>query len=270
MDVFALYGPSGTGKSTSALEVAHKYNIQAIIDDGLLIYRGRKVSGTSAKYEKTTVQAVKRAIFFYEDHRVEVRDAIRAQGIERILLLGTSKKMVNRIANALETGPIQTYISIEEIRSSSQIKAALYTRQTEGKHVIPIPHIQVDQNFFSRLVKQGKKIFSARKEVIGETTIVQPDFGGGRVHVTENVLRKLVTFSCLAVSQVEGVGKIEVRLTDLPSVSVELHMSVSPGTSLPTAAETVRKHIYDSYVQHLNIELHTISIQISKLTIVGA
>ncbi|BAU26741.1 hypothetical protein DFP93_11818 [Aneurinibacillus soli] len=270
MDVFALYGPSGTGKSTSALEVAHKYNIQAIIDDGLLIYRGRKVCGTSAKYEKTTVQAVKRAIFFYDEHRAEVRDAIHAHSIERILLLGTSRKMVNRIADALDVGPIQTYISIEDIRSSSQIKAALYTRQTEGKHVIPIPHIQVDQDFFSRLIKQGKKIFSARKEVIGETTIVQPDFGGGRVHVAEPVLRKLVTLSCLAVPEVEGVGKIEVSLTDLPTVAVELHLKTARSSSLPAVAETVRQYIYDTYVQHLNIELHTITIRIAKLTMADA
>jgi ABC-type glutathione transport system ATPase component len=106
MDVFALYGPSGTGKSTNALELAHKYKINAIIDDGLLIYNGRKVAGTSAKYERTTVQAVKRAIFFYEDHAAEIKQAIRDFSIERILLLGTSQKMVNRIADALEIAPL--------------------------------------------------------------------------------------------------------------------------------------------------------------------
>ena len=35
MEVLALVGPSGTGKSHRALVVAHDYNVDAIIDDGI-------------------------------------------------------------------------------------------------------------------------------------------------------------------------------------------------------------------------------------------
>lgn len=52
MKVCSLSGPSGTGKSTSALVFAHKIGVQAIIDDGLLIVNGVKVAGISAKFEK--------------------------------------------------------------------------------------------------------------------------------------------------------------------------------------------------------------------------
>ncbi|WP_027416936.1 hypothetical protein [Aneurinibacillus terranovensis] len=269
MEVYGLYGPSGTGKSTSALAVAHKYNIPAIIDDGLLIYKGRKISGTSAKYEKTTIQAVKRAIFFYEDHAREVKNSIHAHAISRILLIGTSKKMVDRIAEALDVGPILRYVSIDEIRSSSEIRAALYTRRTQGKHVIPIPYIQVEQHFFKRLVEQGKKLFSAKREIIGETTIVQPDFQAGRIHVSENVLRKLVLLSCRAM---EGVhfAKIQTTLNDLPSVSLDLHLTLSEQTSLLEIGQTIKQRVYDTYISHLNIELDTINVRISKLTWLGA
>ena len=63
MEIFALSGPSGTGKSTSALSFAYEKKIPAIIDDGLLIVNGKKVAGTSAKFEKNTITAVKRATF---------------------------------------------------------------------------------------------------------------------------------------------------------------------------------------------------------------
>lgn len=52
MKVYSLSGPSGTGKSTSALSFAHKIGVQAIIDDGLLIVNGVRVAGVSAKFEK--------------------------------------------------------------------------------------------------------------------------------------------------------------------------------------------------------------------------
>lgn len=52
MIVHALSGASGTGKSTSAIQFAYENQIEAIIDDGLLIINGEKIAGTSAKFEK--------------------------------------------------------------------------------------------------------------------------------------------------------------------------------------------------------------------------
>ena len=52
MKVYSLSGPSGTGKSTSALAFAHKLGVEAIVDDGLLIVNGVRVAGLSAKFEK--------------------------------------------------------------------------------------------------------------------------------------------------------------------------------------------------------------------------
>lgn len=69
MKVYSLSGPSGTGKSTSALAFAHKLGVVAIIDDGLLIINGVKVAGVSAKFEKNTITAVRRAIFTEQEHR---------------------------------------------------------------------------------------------------------------------------------------------------------------------------------------------------------
>ena len=49
MQTIGFVGPSGTGKSHHALVVAYDRKIEAIIDDGLLIYRNRIVAGHSAK-----------------------------------------------------------------------------------------------------------------------------------------------------------------------------------------------------------------------------
>jgi len=48
MFVYALVGPSGTGKSHRALGVARQHQIKYIIDDGLLICGGTVVAGKSA------------------------------------------------------------------------------------------------------------------------------------------------------------------------------------------------------------------------------
>ena len=74
MEVYALVGPSGTGKSHQAMNVAYDYGIDTVIDDGLLIKDGFKVAGSSAKREATALGAVKRAIFLDPQHAREIRE----------------------------------------------------------------------------------------------------------------------------------------------------------------------------------------------------
>ncbi len=81
--------------------------------------------------------------------------------------------MTKSIAKRLELGPISTYYYVDDVRSQKEIQKARFIRETQGKHVMPIPYRQVEQNFFKRLVQKGKEIFSPKREKIGETTIVR-------------------------------------------------------------------------------------------------
>lgn len=49
MKIVSFTGKSGTGKSYQATALAQSRGFDAIIDDGLLIYKGQIVAGTSAK-----------------------------------------------------------------------------------------------------------------------------------------------------------------------------------------------------------------------------
>ena len=49
MKIVSFTGKSGTGKSYQATALAQRRGFDAIIDDGLLIYKGQIVAGTSAK-----------------------------------------------------------------------------------------------------------------------------------------------------------------------------------------------------------------------------
>ena len=68
-EVIAFYGPAGTGKSMRAQMVASKRKVDLIIDDGLVISRGRIVAGKSAKTEANMVRAIRRAMFHFPEHR---------------------------------------------------------------------------------------------------------------------------------------------------------------------------------------------------------
>ncbi|MDE5899069.1 MAG: hypothetical protein K2H09_07400, partial [Treponemataceae bacterium] len=141
--VFALVGESGTGKSFRAKLIAEKYGIGAIIDDGLLIQHDKILAGRSAKREKTYMGAVRVALFDDKDHRDSVARILRKNGIKKILILGTSEKMVSKIAMRLQLPQPQKIIRIEDIATKDEIEKAVKSRQIEGKHVIPVPSIEV-------------------------------------------------------------------------------------------------------------------------------
>lgn len=268
MEVYALIGPSGTGKSSQALTVAHSRQIPVIIDDGLLIYQGQKVAGYSAKFEKTTVAAVKRAIFHDPVHRQEVRENLHKLPVSKVLILGTSKRMVDKIASALALPPVQHYITIEEVSASHEILKAQFIRRTQGKHTIPIPQIQVEKDMWGKVIASVEKIFSAKKEPIGERTIVRPPFEGGEITIHEHVLKKIVMLSVERCAPSLTVVKCEVELEPVAFVSLVVIMRLAWGQSIPEMAKKVQQAVYDDFLTFLGIELEKIDVLVQRLALI--
>lgn len=265
MIVSALSGPSGTGKSTSALSFAYSKGISTIIDDGLLIHRGRKIAGYSAKYEKNYIAAVKRAIFFHDDHLNEVQEALRLLVIDEILILGTSKKMVDKIASRLGLGDINHYYTIEDVRTSKEIKMALYNRKTQEKHVIPIPYEEVDHSIFKRIIQRGKKILFHHKNFIGETTIVQPNFQDGLIHIHDDVFKQIIMKSCQAFKDIHKCHSVEVNLDLLPNININVSLYYSPKQNIIELSEAVQKKVYSDFIRFFRIEPDVVNVRIIQM-----
>ena len=178
MKIYALVGRSGTGKSYKALEVACENNIEYLIDDGLLIYKNKIVAGISAKQSKTYIEAVKRAIFNDENHRKDVKDKIKEKNIQKILLIGTSNKMVKQIVNKLELGEIYKYIYIEDISTYEEIELAKRSRE-RGNHIIPVSTLEIKPIANGLSINPLKrKIFknNSKETKLIEKTVIRPTF----------------------------------------------------------------------------------------------
>jgi hypothetical protein len=181
--VFALVGKSGTGKSFKAREVARRWRIDLIIDDGLLIRGGKILAGRSAKREKGILGAIKTAVFAHPDQIREVKAALAERSKGRVLIIGTSRKMIMRIASTLDLLPIHRFIAIEEVSSREEIRRALRIRAEQGKHIIPVPGVEIKRNyphiFFEsvKILLKGTKGLRRSEEEIVEKTVVRPEYG---------------------------------------------------------------------------------------------
>jgi len=273
MDVIALVGPSGTGKSHRALWVAQKNGADAIIDDGILIKDGKVIGGTSAKKEKNRIMAVRRAIFVLPGHASAVRKAIAESLPRRILLLGTSENMVQKIAKTLRIGPVSKIIRIEDIASKKDMEIAKYHRLKRGEHIIPVPSIELKPHFSGYLIDPIKSFFktsSSRRRRLGERSIVRPVFSYyGKLVIDDSVIKNIVHIVAEKLDEVYRVGAAHVYHVvngdeDL-GITVSLEIVFSYGYAIAETMEALRRDLQMEIERMTGMVVHEIDILVKSL-----
>lgn len=281
LQVHALVGSSGTGKSFRARLLAEKINVDFIIDDGLLIGDASILAGRSAKQEKNYIRAIKTALFTDPDHRQSVVKALQEKKVKRVLILGTSDKMVKRIAERLELPPISDWIRIEEIASKNDIENAIKSRKEEGKHIIPVPVIEVKRDY-AQILSDSIKIFfkgGEQKSKIFEKAVVQPNFHNktivhadddelgtaGGVSISEAALTQMI-MHCIDEHDDEiKVIKIRVNV-GRSGYRVKLSIEVPYGKTLAGDLHDLRSYISEKIQIYTGIILDKLEISIEKIS----
>jgi hypothetical protein len=216
VEVIALVGASGTGKSHRAAGVAAAVGASALVDDGLVIVRGNIVAGKSAKREATKMAAVRRAIFYLDEDAARAQAALSEASPARVLVIGTSLAMVERIASRLRMPPPARIVRIEEVAGADEIGTARHVRATEGKHVIPAPTLQVKRGFSGYLVDPLRLLFRSPhgrpREV--EKSIVRPTYSAlGQFSIDDRAVAQVASLSALRRGA-QRVHRVSVRATD--------------------------------------------------------
>lgn len=273
VNVYALVGESGTGKSFRAKLLGEKLGIELIIDDGLLIKNDKIIAGHSAKREKTFLAAVKTALFDDKKHRDEAAKALQSRSYKKILILGTSEKMVNKIAVRLQIPQPKEIIKIEDIATHEEIEAAMRSRRIEGKHVIPVPSIEVQRNYPQifydkiRLLFKSKKgsILGSEQSKLFEKSVVRPEFSKvGKVEISEAALTQMV-FHCLEEYDKNiAVKKLAVRHENA-GYSLNLTVDIPFGTQLAGKIHQLQKYVIDNIEKYTGILIVQLNIIIDKI-----
>ena len=273
MQVYAFVGKTGTGKSYNALRVAKSYDIKYIIDDAILINETKVVAGKSAKTEASKIASVKAAIFFYEDRRKEMIAAIKKEKIDKILLLGTSDEMVEKIAENLKLGKIQKTIYIEDIATPEKIEEARKSRNEEGKHVVPVPTFEIKKQFSGYFIDPLRMFDIYRRESSNmyeaessEKTIIRPTYSYlGKFRISDNVIKEIITH---VVEEIEGVDKVEKVFTEkyIDGMRIEMDLKIVFGKSIPQISKNVQKATAQTIENMTGINLFGIDINIVGIT----
>ena len=271
--VFALVGESGTGKSFRSKLIAQKYGIEFIIDDGLLIRDNRIIAGHSAKKEKTFLAAVKVALFDEKSHRDDVARKLQSEKYKRILLLGTSEKMVNKIASRLQLPNPSKIIKIEEVATQEEIDKAIRTRRIEGKHVIPVPSIEIKRsypNIFYDAIKIFKRRFTpdgiGPVPTLHEKSVVRPEYSKrGKVIISESALSQMVIHCVDEYNKNIRIKKILVKDAEM-GYRLVITIDVPYGIQLGGNIHNLQHYVIDNIERYTGILIEEVNIIIDKIT----
>lgn len=267
MEIMALVGKSGTGKSYKAMTVAIEEKIGYIIDDGLLIRGTKIVAGKSAKRESSTVSAVKRALFIDDVQKREVIDAINEIQPKGILILGTSNKMVKKIAGNLELPPISKTIYIDQISSKEEMELAKRIRTKEGKHVIPVPTFEIKKNF-SGYFLDTLKIFQkkeSKKEEIFEKTVVRPTFSYfGKYTISPKVVKDLTRHATVKVVEIAKINNIQVKNLE-QGIIIKLDIEIIYGQPIIPIVKRAQKLVIREVESMTALNILSVDVFVKKM-----
>lgn len=277
MKIISFTGKSGTGKSYQATALAQRRNIDAIIDDGLLIYKGSVVAGTSAKKSPSKREAMRIALFNHDWHRTEVINALVKYHPESLMIIGTSDRMTNIVCESLGLHEPEERIYIEDITTEEQREQAHYYRHIQGEHVIPAPMGQLKRDFagyFMNPLKQfvGKALHNenllAGTEETDEfnRTVVRPQYSYfGTFTISEQVLRDIVRIAAekygdrLAVMDQLGNGK---QMNMVLTIDVRLMQ----GKHMVEICENLQRDVHKAIEDMTSFTVDSVNIRIKDIT----
>lgn len=268
MRTIAFVGASGTGKSHRAGIVAAKNGADAMIDDGLLISGSRVVAGTSAKKAPTRLASVRHALFFDKKAAKEVSSAIKKLNPKCIMLLGTSDAMVEKIAEALELSPIEKIIRIEDVATEEEIKDAQKIRIAEGKHIIPVPEMEIRKDFsgyFMHPLRFLQKGLGDDEDILLDKTIMRPTFSYlGDYTISDNVIEAMVKHEALKEETVRRVIDVNIRTTS-HGAHIDVTLSLYYGCIIPEACLAIQKRIRESIEKYTSVNARRVHIYVRNL-----
>ncbi len=268
--VYALVGKSGTGKSYRSKMLAEQYNIDLIIDDGLLIKGNKLLAGKSAKQDQSFIAAVRTAVFDNEDHFNKVSQALNKERYRKILIIGTSEKMVRKISTRLSLPQPEKIFNISDIATKDEIDTAMRVRFTEGKHVIPVPSIEITRTSPKIVIDSMKILFNRKifmpwkKNIVFEKTVVRPEFTRfDKTVISEAALTQMVIHCLDEFDPAIKVLKLNAKILE-SGYSLSIKLRIPSKHMMKTSIGELQEYISESLEKYGSIFIARVIIEMEE------
>ena len=143
------------------------------------------------------------------------------------------------------------------------------SRRKEGKHVIPVPTIEIHRNY-PQFVYDSVRVFLKRsfsflpsKEKVFEKTVVQPEFGKGKITISETAVTQMVLHCVDEFDDTIAVHKVSVnQQTAGYYLSINIHVPF--GVQLSGTIHALRDYIIESLEHYGGVSIRKVDIKVDK------
>ena len=217
------------------------------------------------------------ALFNYEDHRNEVKSALVRYHPETLMIIGTSDRMTNIIAEQLGLHEPEERIYIEDVTTEEERAEAAHHRNDEGQHVIPAPVGQLRRDFAGYFMNP-LKIFRDRAlgNAVGrhekdeedgpeDRTVVRPQFSYfGTFTINEHVIRDIIR---IASAKYEDTLVVADRMSNGKAQNMSVTIDVRALKDPRTVDECVKfqKDVYDAIAEMTAFTIESVNVRIRDL-----
>ena len=168
---------------------------------------------------------------------------------------------------------IQKIIHIEDIATRSEIEEARFHRLKEGKHIIPVPTIELKPHFSGYLIDPIQSFFKrsrTKRRRLGEKSIVRPIFSYyGKLVIDDSAIRSIVWSVIGGKSFVHKVGAIKVSHRyegeEDRGLDISCEITLSYGNHIPTLIEQTQNKVCEAVEFMTGMIVNSINIAVRAL-----
>ena len=181
--------------------------------------------------------------------------------------------MVHKIAKTLRLPSIQLIIRIEDIASSREIQAAQFHRLKEGKHIIPVPTIELKSHFSGYLIDPLQSLFKRsriKRRKLGEKSIVRPIFSYyGKLIIDDKVIHSIVERVVKTREYIQNVKNVRIRHMmageEDRGLTISCEVVLSYGSHIPTLISQTQARVREAVEFTTGLVVHAINIFVKAL-----
>jgi uncharacterized alkaline shock family protein YloU len=178
--------------------------------------------------------------------------------------------MIYRIAKKLNLPHPARIINIEDVATPEEIEKARHSRKQDGKHIIPVPAMEVKrkhaQIFFNAVRIFFKRQFGLiKKHDVFEKTIVRPIFANkGRVSISEQALAQMVLHCVADFDSSLSVKKVIIT-EQAGSYGIEVLIRVPFRAQLSGPMHQLQSYIHESIESFTGFALERVNLTIDGI-----
>ena len=181
--------------------------------------------------------------------------------------------LVHRIDKALNLPPISKIINIADIATKAEMAKAQFYRNREGKHIIPVPTIELKPHFSGYLVDPIQSFFkksSTKRRRLGEKSIVRPVFSYyGRLIIDDSTILEIIKY--IGKDKSLDFKPTHIHIDHIwedgedKGIKLSFQVVLKYGNHIPTLIRSIQKKIKEVVEYMTGMIVHDINIVVKGL-----